>query len=137
VEYRLLDNKDTELVKRAAPGVFDYAIDDRQCETFMSDSNHLLAVCIDDGVIVGMVSAVRYYHPDKLPELWINEVGVAPTYRRKGIATSLIRLVLAKAKELGCHGAWVLTDDKTEGAIGLYSSLLAKAKPQVLFSFEL
>jgi hypothetical protein len=75
MEYRLLDTSDSELVHRAAPGAFDYAIDDRQCDAFMCDPNHLLAVCIDDGVIVGMVSAVRYYHPDKLPELWINEVG--------------------------------------------------------------
>jgi aminoglycoside 6'-N-acetyltransferase I len=103
----------------------------------MCDPNHLLAVCIDDGVIVGMVSAVRYYHPDKLPQLWINEVGVAPTYRRRGIATSLVGLILAKAKELGCHGAWVLTDDKNEAAMSLYSSLLAKAQSQVLFSFTL
>jgi hypothetical protein len=27
--------------------------------------------------VVGFASAVHYVHPDKAPELWINEVGVA------------------------------------------------------------
>ena len=42
------------------------------------------------------LSAVHYVHPDKLrPELWINEVGVAASHRRRGLGTRLLLAVFA------------------------------------------
>ena len=58
---------------------------------FLADSRHHLAVAVDEGRVVGMASAVHYVHPDKPPELWINEVGVAPTHRGLGIGRAPAR----------------------------------------------
>jgi ribosomal protein S18 acetylase RimI-like enzyme len=88
---------------------------------------------------VGIVSAVHYVHPDKPTELWINEVGVAPEYRRRGVGAALIERMLAHARELGCELAWVLTDDSNAAALRLYSaSGGVRAKElAVMFEFDL
>src|SRR5437773_1610012 len=42
-------------------------------------------------LVVGFASGVHYIHPDKPPELWINEVALAPTRRRRGLGTAVLK----------------------------------------------
>jgi aminoglycoside 6'-N-acetyltransferase I len=72
---------------------------------------------------VGFASAVHYIHPDKPSELWINEVGVAPTHRRRGLAKDLLRALFDAGRALGCREAWVLTDRSNEAAMRLYAEV--------------
>ena len=74
-------------------------------------------VALDAGVVVGFVSAVLYVHPDKpSPELWINEVGVAPSHqRRRASGVGCWQATLADARATGCREAWVLTDEHESG----------------------
>ncbi len=74
---RLLEPADRPLLDRVAEDVFDAPIDPRWTEEFLRDPRHHMAVALVDDEIVAMASAVHYVHPDKGPELWINEVGVA------------------------------------------------------------
>jgi aminoglycoside 6'-N-acetyltransferase I len=86
------------------------------------------------------VSAVHYVHPDKAcPELWINEVSVAATHRRRGLATRLLHSVFALARRLGCAESWVLTDRANEAAMRLYAAAGSTEAPtdQVMFTFRL
>ena len=48
--------------------------------------HHLVAAIADDR-LVGFISALDYWHPDKPRGLWINEVGVAPTWQHRGAGT--------------------------------------------------
>ena len=77
-EVRILTPADAPLFDRIADGVFDDAVQAQLIDEFLTDPRHSLAVAIADGMIVGMASGVRYVHPDKPPELWVNEVAVAP-----------------------------------------------------------
>jgi hypothetical protein len=77
---RILGPGDAAALDHVAEGLFDDALDPRWTAEFLADSRHDLAVAVDDGEVVGMASAVHYVHPDKPPELWINEVGVAPSH---------------------------------------------------------
>ncbi len=120
LEIRLLDGTDAALVRSAADGVFDHAPQKALTDEFLSDPRHRLVGAIKDGVLVGFVSAVRYVHPDKEPELWINEVGVAPEHQRQGIGRRMLEVMLAQARSLGCVNAWVLTDRENAAAMGLY-----------------
>jgi aminoglycoside 6'-N-acetyltransferase I len=71
-----------------------------------------------------MASAVHYVHPDKAPQLWINEVAVAPTHQGQGIGRRLLELLLAHGRTLTCTEAWVLTDDwGNKAAHALYASV--------------
>jgi aminoglycoside 6'-N-acetyltransferase I len=96
-----------------------------------------MVVAVHDGVVVGMVSAVDYVHPDKAPQLWINEVGVAPSHRRQGIGRRLLDAMLAHGRALGCTEAWLGTEEDNAAARRLYESAGSAAEPFVLYSFRL
>jgi ribosomal protein S18 acetylase RimI-like enzyme len=124
IEIQLLHANDTNTLTHVAPGVFDDPIDERSTRLFLSDPNHRLVVAVEKDVVVGFVSAVVYFHPDKTgPEMWINEVGVAPDYRRRGIGRQLIERALAEARDAGCVEAWVLTERHNTGAMSLYETV--------------
>jgi len=101
----------------------------------LHDPRHHLAVAIDAGIVVGFASAVHYVHPDKNPELWINEIGVAPTHRKQGVAAKLLQVLFKVGQDAGCAEAWVLTDRSNSAAMRLYASQGGIPKNQVLFAF--
>lgn len=120
---RLLGRGDAAVLHRVADGVFDSPVDSRWSAEFFADPRHHLAVAIADGVVVGMASAVHYVHPDKAPQLFINEVGVAPAHQGRGLGRRLLETLLDHARRLGCSEAWVLTDDaEHRAAHALYRS---------------
>jgi ribosomal protein S18 acetylase RimI-like enzyme len=140
IEIMVLAPQDAGVLADVAPDVFDHPIDVERASEFLADPRHHLAVAVENGQIVGFVSAVHYLHPDKpRPELWINEVGVAPPYRRRGLATRLLGSVFAVARSLGCAEAWVLTDRANSAAMRLYAAAGSAAAPtdHVMFTFRL
>ncbi|MCO6441649.1 MAG: GNAT family N-acetyltransferase [Nitrococcus mobilis] len=139
VTIRLLNSDDGELLTRVAAGVFDHGINAKRCREFLSDPRHHLAVAVDSGVVVGMASGIHYVHPDKEPELWVNEVGVAPTHRNRGLGKQLLRALLNVGRQLGCTEGWVLTDRSNAPAMRLYASCDGSeaARDQVMFTFKL
>ena len=122
-EIRLLGPDDGVVLDRVADQVFDDAVRHDWAREFLGDPRHHLVVAIDDETVVGFASGVHYVHPDKPPELWINEVGVAPAYHRRGIGRRLLTMLLAHGRSLGCREAWVLTEDDNEPARGLYTAM--------------
>jgi GNAT superfamily N-acetyltransferase len=104
IEVRLLTAADRGVLDRVAEGVFDEAIDPRWAAEFFADPRHHLIVALEEGIVVGFVSAVDYVHPDKPTELFINEVGVAPSHQRRGIARRLLDAMLTHGRALGHRG---------------------------------
>ena len=107
---------------------------------FLADPRHHLVVAIDEGVVVGFVSAVHYVHPDKpQPELWINEVSVAETHRGQRIGRQMLDMMLSQAIRLGCSEAWVLTHRTNQAAMRLYESCdgIEADEDAVMFEFNL
>lgn len=140
IEIRILRAGDEAALDRVAPDVFDDPIVPAAARAFVDDPRHHLAVAIDDGVVVGFVSAVHYLHPDKArPELWINEVGVAETHQGRGLAKRLMAAVLEAGRGLGCSVAWVLTERDNAPAMRLYASAggVEAPKDAVMFTFFL
>ena len=139
-EIRLLKATDCDALLSVADDVFDDPIDPLAAAEFLADPRHHLAVAIADGLVVGFVSAVHYVHPDKSkPELWINEVGVAPSHQGQGLARKLMESVLAEARRLGCSMAWVLTNRDNTAAMRLYSGCggVEATQDAVMFEFKL
>ena len=139
LDLKILALCDQSLLASAAPGVFDHPIDSALAAEFLGDPRHHLAVAIDQGQVVGFASGVHYVHPDKPPELWINEVAVAPTHRRQGVGQAVIRTLLARGAQLGCAQAWVLTDDGNSAAMSLYASVggTMAPVPSTMFTFPI
>lgn len=138
-EILLLGPSDTYRLEKVADDVFDEPIDRSLTSTFLNDPRHHLVVAVADGVTVGFVSAVHYIHPDKPPELWINEVGVAPSHLRRGIGQAMVQRMLQHGRSLGCVQAWVLTEPENAAARGLYRSAGGEEAPSlsVLVKFSL
>ena len=139
IKFKVLKAGDEQILSRVAPDVFDFQLDERLTAEFLQDPRHHLAVAIDEDVVVGFASAVNYIHPDKPAELWINEVGVAPTHRNRGVARALLELLFTVGRQEGCSTAWVLTERENAPAMRLYRACRGEEADgeTVMFSFNL
>lgn len=138
VEIRVLGPGDERVLAATAPDVLDRAVRPDLAAEFLRDPRHHIAVAIDDGTVVGFASGVHYVHPDKPAQLWVNEVGVAESHRRRGLAAAVLRALFDVGRRLGCTEAWVLTDRSNDPAMRLYASLGADPpEDAVMFTFDL
>lgn len=139
VLVRVLGRDELAVLDAVAPDVFDGPVDRRWAAEFLTDPRHHLAVAVADGVVVGMASGVHYVHPDKPPELWVNEVGVAPPYQTRGIGRRLLRALFARGLEVGCQKGWVGTEVGNAAARRLYRAVggVEDAEPFVMVWFPL
>ncbi len=108
---------------RADDDVFDAPVRRDYAEAFLADSNSVIAVALHRDTVVGMASALTYRHPDKPLQMFVNEVGVASAYLRRGIGKALVSCLLKAARDLGCAEAWVATEVDNDPARALYRAL--------------
>jgi ribosomal protein S18 acetylase RimI-like enzyme len=134
---RRLGREDASVLERVVDGVFDETVDASLTREFLNDPRHHLIVALSDDHVVGMITAVDYVHPDKPAQLWINEVGVAPSHQRHGIGRAMLQAMLAHGRSLGCTEAWLGTEHDNVAARGLYEDAGSKPEPFVLYSFDL
>lgn len=120
MEIRLLRAGDAGALENVAAGVFDDVVSPVFTAEFLADPRHHLCVALDNGLVVGFGSAVHYIHPDKPPQLWINEVGVADSHLKRGLGKAIVQRLVALCPELGCSEAWVLTEENNAAARALY-----------------
>jgi ribosomal protein S18 acetylase RimI-like enzyme len=123
IEIKVLQPGDDSVLMNVAAGVFDNPVNGKFVREFLEDPRHHIAVAIDDGIVVGFASGVHYIHPDKPPELWINEVGLAPTHRRRGLGKRVMKALFEVGRAHNCAAAWVLTYRNNAAAMALYSSV--------------
>jgi ribosomal protein S18 acetylase RimI-like enzyme len=120
---KILQPGDDHVLMNVAEGVFDLPVDANLTKEFLEDPRHHIAVAVDDGVVVAFASGVHYIHPDKPPELWVNEVSVASTHQRRGLGKAVLRALLEVGKSHNCTAAWVLTHRSNPAAMAFYSSI--------------
>ncbi len=120
IEIELLTSGSGHRLSRVAADVFDDALRPEMVEEFLNDPRHHIVVATAGDTVIGFASAVHYVHPDKAPELWVNEVGVAPVFQRRGIASKMLAVLLDHGRQLGCVSAWVLTENDNVAALTLY-----------------
>jgi ribosomal protein S18 acetylase RimI-like enzyme len=137
VEFRLATPHDAATLALAADDVFDHGVDSALTAEFLLDPRHHLAIALEDGRVVGMASGLHYVHPDKAPELWVNEVGVAPTHRGRGVGRRVLSVLLEHGRALGCQEAWLLTDDANVAARRMYAASGGRETAQIMITFDL
>jgi|SRR3954453_18312671 aminoglycoside 3-N-acetyltransferase I len=129
---------DAAAVHRAAD-LFDSPPVTAATERFLADPTHHLLIAYDTGDrAVGMISGVEMTHPDKGTEMFIYELGVAPTARLQGVATELVRQLATLARERGCYGMWVGTEpDNAAGQATYRKAGATEEAPFLLLSWDL
>ena len=120
IEVRCLARSEAAVLDAVAPEVLDGEVWPAYVRAFLDDPHSHLAGAIEDGVVVGMASGLVHGHPDKPWQLFVNEVGVAPSHQRRGLGSALVRCLLERGREVGCREAWVATEEDNAPARGLY-----------------
>ena len=107
---------------KAAERLFDDPVDAEATRRFLAnEANHLLIAYVG-GDPAGFVTGTELTHPDQLaPELFLNELGVDAAYRGRGIGKELVSALWEIARDRGCRGMWVLTDDANPAALKVYA----------------
>ena len=137
VELKQLGPEDAPVLDRVADEVFDEPVDAKRLAAYLAEPGHLMIVAIADGVVVGQCAAVIHRHPDKITELYIDEIGVAASFLRQGIAKRMLDAMFALGKSLGCGEAWVGTENDNAAARRLYESRGAEPEQFVMYVYEL
>jgi GNAT superfamily N-acetyltransferase len=122
VSIYLASPDDADLLLRAHEDVFDAPPDPALTRSYLAAPHLHIALAVADDQVIGMCSGVVYHHPDKPPQWWINELGVATPWRRRKIASRLVEACGAEAARLGCTEIWVVADP-TPMAEGFWQGL--------------
>jgi GNAT superfamily N-acetyltransferase len=91
-------------------------------------------IALDGDTLLGSASLVKNdltSHPDLTP--FLASVYVAPAFRRQGVASALVRGVVAVVQELGLPEFYLITPDQQR----LYASLGWQAREQVSYRGEM
>jgi ribosomal protein S18 acetylase RimI-like enzyme len=104
----------------AAGHLFDTAPTDEATARFLAEAGHHLLIAYADDEPAGMVTGVELTHPDKGTEMFLYELGVEERFQRRGIGRALVEALAEVARERGCYGMWVLTDDDNRAALTTY-----------------
>jgi ribosomal protein S18 acetylase RimI-like enzyme len=106
-------------------------------EGLLADPRTLLLVAFDRERPVGFVLAheLPRRHGDR-SKLFVYEVDVAETHRRRGIASALLERLAELARERGIRVGFVLTEPDNVAANALYRSAGGSSYADVLWDFS-
>ncbi|MEL7562795.1 AAC(3)-I family aminoglycoside N-acetyltransferase [Dehalogenimonas sp. 4OHTPN] len=97
---------------------------DEYLKTLLAKECFIAVVAFDDGRVIGGLTAYELTKSEQeRSEIYIYDLAVCSEYRRKGVATNLIKELKSIAKD---RGAWVIFVQADRGdipAIKLYESL--------------
>jgi ribosomal protein S18 acetylase RimI-like enzyme len=109
----------------AASALFDGPADPDATHRFLSTVGHHLLIAYETGRPAGFISGVEMIHPDKGTEMFVYELGVDEAHRCRGFGRALVERLAEVARERGCYGMWVMTDDDNDAALATYRSAAA------------
>lgn len=99
-----------------------------------SDMFHALVAMDGDQVVGGIAAYELPKFERERSEIYLYDLAVAPTHRRRGVATGLIRRLQAVAHQRGAYVLFVQADAGDEPALRLYEKLGTKEE---VFHFDL
>lgn len=123
-------------LERLAPDVFDHPVQPQYLMAFLNDPRHVMFLALEDDLVVGMATGFEYFHPDKPPQLFINEVGVSPDWQRRRIGRQLTQALVAEAVRRGCQYAWLGTETGNVAAQACFASVDLAEGPKTFLLYE-
>jgi len=108
------------LLDRVADDVFDDAIDPVLLAAYLADPNCLMFVASSEGRVVGQGRGMWHRNPDRAPDFYIDNLGVAPSHRRRGIATALMNALVTAGTAGNVTDVWLATEADNNAAVAFY-----------------
>ena len=112
--------EDISAMVKVGDKLFDSKIKPHRAKEFLDDPRHHMLLAYADGKVVGLISGFHYVHPDKDPQLFINEVGVVDEFQNQEIGRDLVKHMSLLGKKIGCTCSWVTTETSNQAAIKSY-----------------
>lgn len=84
---------------------------------------HALFLAKGGGMIVGQLLAMVQFQADRPPQLYIDNLGVAPPFKRQGVARALFDAAMIWGRDNGCDTVWLAADVGNAEARGFYDRL--------------
>jgi|SRR5690606_23411257 len=126
-----------DLLSRVDPDVFDHTIRPALLAACLADPLHAMFVAVDEGLVVGQVRGSVHLQPDRASDLYIDNLGTAPSHQRRGVASAMIRAMLDWGKARGCAYAWVATETDNDKAKGFYAAQRFTHGEIAMFSLDM
>ena len=105
----------------------DAVPDDAYLRTFLARDDHFVVVARDERRVVGGLVAYELMKFERRrKEIYIYDLAVVSTHRRRGIARGVIAALKDIARSRGAYVIYVQADPGDEAAIALYDSLGSK-----------
>ena len=111
------------LLAKVADDVFDEEITPDRLGPFLAAAGHVMFVAVEDDQVVGQIRGMVHVQPDRASDLYIDNLGVAPSHKRRGIGRQLIAALVGWGEARGCTYAWLATETDNEEAICFYETL--------------
>ncbi len=127
----------TTLLARVDPDIFDHPIDPARLAAYVADPLHAMFVAIEDDLVVGQIRGSVHLQTDRASDLYIDNLGTAPTLQRRGIASAMMKAMLGWGEAQGCTHAWVATETDNEQANGFYGAQRFTRDTIAMFAFEI
>lgn len=97
------------------------AVDEAALAAFLADTACYLILAIEGGRVIGSLNGHALRHPHRAaPQFLLYEIDVRPEWRRQGIGRSLVTAFSAAGRAAGACEVWVVTNESTPAAMGLY-----------------
>lgn len=133
ISYVVVTPEHAALFENMARDVFDGPPQAHRLKRYLQDPNHVMVLAVSDGLVVGQVMAAVHLHPCKPNEMYVDELGVSPEFRRQGIARRLVLAVIAEGRKHACREIWLATETDNTAAQALYSGMGMHQQLGVLF----
>ncbi len=129
---------DGALLTRVADEVFDDDIMPVRAAAMVAGADVALIIALaadtDGEFVVGQIAGCIIHHPDGPSELFLENLGIAIAWRRRGIATRLIAALAEWGRARGAGSVWVGVEPANETALALYRSVGLLPDPAVICS---
>jgi ribosomal protein S18 acetylase RimI-like enzyme len=127
----------TALLDNIDPDIFDDPISPVHLAAYLADPRHAMFVALADNRVAGQIRGCVHLQPDRASDLYIDNLGTAPDHQRRGIASQLMRALLAWGEAQGCTHAWVATETDNGGAQGFYAAQTFEHRTITYFGLDL
>ena len=132
-----ITSANTSLLDNVDPDIFDHGIHLTHLAAYVADPRHAMFVAVDNGAVVGQIRGNVHLQPDRASDLYIDNLGTAPSHQRRGIAAAMMKAMLAWGEAQGCSYAWVATETDNDQAQGFYAAQQFTHAAIAMFALEL